>query len=99
MAEEKKKRRLSEIFSCFIPVSGAQRELFQLAEDASVRIDSAHRMVEVNFHLPRIFPKNVLYETEAALAEAYAQNSVRLFPHYPPELFHESYISEILMEA
>jgi hypothetical protein len=67
MAEEKKKRRLSEIFSRFIPVSGAQRELFQLAEEASVRIDSAHRMVEVNFHLPRIFPKTVLYETDDRL--------------------------------
>jgi len=99
MAEEKKKRKLSEIFSRYLPVSGAQRELFQLAEDASVRIDSAHRMVEVNFSLPRIFSKTVLYETENALAEVYAQNSVRLFPHYPPELFHDGYMSEVLLEA
>jgi len=99
MAEEKKKRKLSDIFSRYTPVSGAQRDLFAVAEDVSVRIDSEHRMVEVNFTSTKIIPKTVLYETESALAEVYAQNSVRLFPHYPPELFHEDYLSEVLREA
>lgn len=99
MAEEKKKRKLSEIFSRYNPVSGAQRELFQLAEDVSVRMDAEHRMVEANFFLPKLMSKTVLYEAENALAEVYAQNSVRLFPHYPPELFTENYMSEVLLEA
>jgi len=55
--------------------------------------------VEVNFTMPKLVSKTVLYETEAALAEVYAQNSVRLFPHYPAELFSVSYMDEVIREA
>jgi len=99
MAEEKKKRKLGDIFSRYTPVTGGQRELFQLAENVSVRLDSVHRLVEVNFTSEKLISKTVLYEAEAALAEIYEQNSVRLFPHYPSALFHESYMDEVIREA
>ena len=77
MAETKKTRTLSDIFSRYSPVSLAQRDLFASATDVSVRADRERRMVEVNLSLPKIISKTVLYETENALMEIYAQNSVR----------------------
>ncbi len=99
MEETKKKRTMSEIFSRYTPVSMAQKELFKLAEDVSVRADRERRMVEINMSLPRIVSKTVLYETERALMEIYAQNSVRIFPHYPSALFSLDYMPEIISEA
>lgn len=99
MSEGKRKRKLHEIFTRYDPVSPAQRALFQEADDVSVRVDTEHRMVEVNFSLPRLIPKTVLYETEHALTEIYAQNSVRLLPHYPSELFSPEYMREVICEA
>ena len=99
MAVEKKKRTLGEYFSRYMPVSRAQRELFALAENVRIRAAQELKMVEVNFTLPKLFRKAVLYETEAALTEFYGQNSIRLFPHYPSELFTTSYMDEVLCEA
>ena len=99
MTVEKKKRTLGEYFSRYKPVSQAQRELFALAEDIRIRAAQEAKMVEVNFSLPKLFRKSVLYETEAALTEFYSQNSVRLFPHYPAELFSTKYMDEVLLEA
>ncbi len=99
MADTKKTRTLSDIFSRYSPVSKAQRDLFQSATDVSVRADRERRMVEVNLSLSKIVSKNVLYEAENALMEIYAQNSVRLFPHYPSELFSLSYMGEVIAEA
>ena len=99
MTVEKKKRTLGEYFSRYKPVSQVQRELFALAEDVRIRAAQEAKMVEVNFSLPKLFRKSVLYETEAALTEFYAQNSVRLFPHYPAELFSTKYMEEVLLEA
>jgi len=97
--DTKKTRTLSDIFSRYTPVSQAQRDLFASATDVSVRADRENRMVEVNLSLPKIVSKTVLYETENALMEIYAQNSVRIFPHYPSELFSLSYMQEIINEA
>ena len=69
MTTEKKKRTLGEYFSRYKPVSQAQRELFALAEDIRIRAAQEAKMVEVNFSLPKLFRKSVLYETEAALTE------------------------------
>ena len=99
MTTEKKKRTLGEYFSRYKPVSQVQRELFALAEDIRIRAAQEAKMVEVNFTLPKLFRKSVLYETEAALTEFYSQNSVRLFPHYPAELFSLKYMDEVLCEA
>ncbi|MBO5670722.1 MAG: PHP domain-containing protein, partial [Clostridia bacterium] len=99
MADAKKTRTLSEIFSRYSPVSRAQRDLFASATDVTVRADRERRMVEVNMSLPEIVGKTVLYETEHALMEIYAQNSVRMFPHYPAQLFSLSYMDEIIKEA
>ena len=99
MEEAKKKRTMSDIFSRYSPVSQAQRELFAIAENVSVRADRERRMVEVNFSLPHLVSKTVLYETENALKEIYDQTSVRIFPHYPSELFSLSYMQEIVTEA
>ena len=99
MADIKKERTLSEIFSRYSPITKAQRDLFQAARDVSVRADRERRMVEVNFSLPAIVNKTVLYEAEEALREIYAQNSVRLFPHYPKESFSLSYMHEVINEA
>ena len=80
MTVEKKKKTLGEYFSRYMPVSQAQRELFALAENVRIRAAQELKMVEVNFTLPKLFRKSVLYETEAALTEFYGQNSIRLFP-------------------
>ncbi len=99
MADVKRERTLAEIFSRYVPVSKVQRELFSSASEVSVRADKERRMVEANFSLPEIVKKSVLYEAEAALMEIYAQNSVRLFPHYPGEKFTLSYMEEVVNEA
>lgn len=49
--------------------------------------------------LTRLLPKKTIYSLENKIKSAYGVSSVRIFPHYPAELFSIDYIDEIIAEA
>jgi len=91
-------RKLGDIFKRYIPV-GKQKTIFDLAEQNTVRLNKERRIAEVNCHLPKLFAKKDIYELEAQIAQVYELSYIRIFPHYPSELFSKEYIPEILTEA
>ena len=99
MADAVNRKSLGDYFKSYMPVSLSQKELFARSTNVVFRAAKEARMVEANFSLPYIVPKRVLYEVERNLMEFYEQNSIRLFPHYPSELFSMEYFPEIIEEA
>lgn len=66
---------------------------------SSAMPDRENRIAEVHMAFPRPLPKKILYEVEAALAQAYTLNRAYLLPHYPPESFGEAYLPELITET
>ena len=64
------------------------------------RVDSEQKIVEVDVSFNCIFSKqDVLYPLEKALKQEYKLNNVFINPKYSPELFDDSYINQIMIEA
>lgn len=63
------------------------------------RVDKDKRFLEVYADFDRIISKNVLYDIESQVLDAYKLNGFRLLPHYPSGLFTYEYVSEILRET
>ena len=68
MSEQKRERKLGEIFKRMIPL-GILKEFFDEASDITVRLDRERRMMEVHCHLPKLYRKKDIYELEAAIAQ------------------------------
>ena len=75
------------------------REILDYVTAYTVRADKEARLLEIKADLPMLVTKNILYAIESDIRAQYALNCVRILPHYPAELFSESYIPEILAEA
>ncbi len=92
-------KTLAEVFSRYLP-DGENRRLMESSHLlGNMRVDKNLRMMELDFSSSTLISKSQLYKLEADIEKAYALRSVRLFPHYPKELFTESYFSEIMNEA
>ena len=74
-------------------------EILDAATEVNVRADRDLKLAEIRAFFPFVVPKNELYEIEHGILKAYELNHVKILPQYPPELFSESYLSEIFTEA
>lgn len=87
-----------EIFNKYTPDAGTVKMLSE-AEDIKIQADKENRLLQAHLTLPKIVKKNDIYRIEREICEAYSLSRVTLFPHYPPALFDESYIPELLTET
>ena len=63
------------------------------------RVDKEKRILEVHANFKFIIPKEMFYNIEYKVADAYHLTYFKILPHYPSELFSKSYIPEIIKEA
>ncbi len=92
------KKDLVSVFSKYIP-NEKNRKILLSVTDYKLRADRDKKMLEVKAAFPSIIKKSDLYYLEREIEKAYELNSVRILPEYPPELFEEEYVSEVLTEA
>ena len=95
---EEKQKGFLEIFARYKPAEHLAKVLGN-ASGITRRVDKNNRYVEIGANFSSIVDKETIYEIEEGMKQAYELNRVMLFPHYPPELFGESYIPEVLREA
>ncbi len=86
-----------EKFKKYAP--GAEHQsILQKVSDYRIRTDKERKMIEAFASFPEIVEKSVLYAIEEEITEAYQINSVRIFPSYPPALFSEAYLPQLVIE-
>ena len=69
------------------------------AQNIKIQADKVNRMLNASVDFSTLVAKDDLYEIEAGIAKAYELNLMKIMPHYPSELFDESYISELMKET
>ena len=69
------------------------------AQNIKIQADKVNRMLNASVDFSTLVAKDDLYEIEAGIAKAYELNLMKIMPHYPRELFDESYISELMKET
>ena len=92
-------KTLKELFIKYIPSSDEYGRILSSGRVTKTRIDKEKRILEVYADLPYLVDKETLYAIEAEIAEAYQLTFLKIFPHYPSELFSEAYIPALLMET
>ena len=91
-------KNLKELLYKYIP----SREYGQILESGIVtrsRIDKEKRILEVHASFESIVAKDTLYDIENQVAEVYKLSYFKILPHYPENLFSDSYVPEIIKEA
>ena len=79
--------------------SERDEEILCCAQNIKIQADKANRLLQVSVDFPMLVEKEYLYGLEANIKKAYELNMVKIMPHYPAELFDESYIPELLKET
>ncbi len=74
-------------------------EILEKAHNIGIQADKANRMIQASVCFDFLVAKEDLYDIESGIARAYQLNFVKIMPHYPPELFNESYVPELLRET
>ncbi len=75
-----------------------QRAVLENVYPRAVRIDEAHKRVEVEVAFASLIDKSVLYGIEEDFKAAYGLNQFYLLPKYPKELFCKSYLPQAVIE-
>ncbi len=86
-----------EYFSRYSP-RDEYRKILSGASDIRIRTDTNLRMVEAFASFPELIDKSVLYDIEREICEVYDIKAARIFPSYPPELFDEGYLPQLITE-
>ncbi len=92
-------RKLSDIFSKYIPADSYTARIFAEAENAQLSGDREKKFYQVSFSLPFIVPKPTLYSLEESISALYELNYLKLLPKYPAELFSPDYMPSVYTEA
>lgn len=94
------KKTFSDLFSK-IDANDDERSFMASVESYKIRRadDGDTKLYEFFTELDRLYPKKTIYSLENKIKSAYGVSSVRIFPHYPAELFSIDYIDEIIAEA
>jgi len=92
-----KKKLFTELFFKYIPTEN-DREILDLLDDYSYRLNKETREIRIDFHFSRLVPKFRLYDLEQGITKAYQLKSCFIFPKYPTELFHADYKDELILE-
>ncbi len=87
-----------QIFEKYKP-SDIYIDILEKAENIKIQADKINRMLNASVDFPMLVNKDELYEIESGIAKAYQLNLVKIMPHYPTELFNESYIPELMKET
>ncbi|MBE6548392.1 MAG: PolC-type DNA polymerase III [Ruminococcaceae bacterium] len=87
-----------EIFNKYKP-RGDIAELLEAASDIRIQADKENRMLQAHVSFPFTIKKDTLYLIQKQIEQAYELNRVTLFPHYPADLFDESYVPELMCET
>ncbi len=74
-------------------------EILEKAQNIGIQADKANRMIQASVSFDFLVAKEDLYDIESGIAKAYQLNFVKIMPHYPAELFDESYVPELLRET
>ena len=88
-----------EIFYKYIPKSSEITAVLSSAQEVSLRADKEKRLIEARVTFPRLVDKELLYEIEKEIAQAYNLNFMKILPRYRADLFDERYFSQILCES
>lgn len=91
-------KTLLDIFKRYNP-HGIYKTIMQSARSPGARVDRERKIIEVKAFFSKIVEKETLYRIENDIREVYELNSVRIFPNYPPELFNDTYIPQLMTEA
>ena len=91
-------KSLKELLNKYLP-SDEHERILASAFVTKTRIDKEKRLLEVYADFSYIIDKNMLYELEEKVAAVYQLSYFKIFPHYPTELFSESYLSQLLQET
>lgn len=94
------KKTFSQLFTK-IDVDREQERFLSAVRSYKVRhaSDGGGELYEFFVELEELFPKVVIYSLESSIQSAYGFSSVRIFPHYPAELFSRAYVAEVISEA
>ena len=87
-----------QIFNKYIP-EDKHADILLKATNIKIQADKENRIIQAFFDLPDIVAKDTLYAIESAIAKSYDLAWVKLFPHYPTNLFDSDYIPELLKET
>lgn len=90
-------RTFFDVFKKYDPDESTRR-ILEKASNIRVRTDTERRMLEAYAFFPELIGKDDLYRIEEEIRDKYQLNGVRLFPSYPPELFSEDYLKEVIIE-
>ncbi|MBO4973088.1 MAG: PolC-type DNA polymerase III [Clostridia bacterium] len=74
-------------------------EFFDNVTSYNVLADKELRILRIEARLKRLISKALIGEIEQGIKEAYQLNSAQIMTVYPPELFGESYIPELICEC
>ena len=91
-------KTILEILNRYSP-DAYSRSILEKAQNPAVRADKVNRALQMDMDFPFLVKKADLYEIEEKVAEAYDLRYVKILPHYPPELFSEAYVPELLLET
>ena len=87
-----------QIFNKYSP-NNEESEILLSASDIKLQADKENRIIQVSANFPKLIKKDKLYRIENSIVKAYELSWVKILPHYPPELFDEKYVSELLLET
>ncbi|MBQ8545827.1 MAG: PolC-type DNA polymerase III [Clostridia bacterium] len=68
-------------------------------EVLNTKADVENRIIEVVVSFPYIVSKSTLFRFEQEIKSAYELNQMKIVPSYPPALFNQSYMDELIKEA
>jgi len=91
-------KKFFEVFSRYAP-SEEKRELLLRAHSARYRYTKEPMRVEVDLSFDSHEDPELIYEIEDECRELYGAESFKILPHFPKEIFNESYYGEIAFEA
>ena len=87
-----------QIFEKYKP-SDVYAEILKKADNIKIQADKVNRMLNASVDFPMLVDKDELYDIEAGIAKAYQLNMMKIMPHYPAELFSESYVPQLMKET
>ncbi len=88
-----------EIFYKYKPTDTEIIRVLSCVKKTSVRADKVKRLIQAEVSFDEIVRKDVLYQIENEIREAYSLSYMKLLPKYPSHLFDKQYFSQILLEA
>ena len=91
-------RPLLDVLKKYTP-SPRKRELFDRVTSYTVKTEKEKRILELSLELPETVDKELLYQIEDEIAQAYELTAAKILTHYPSHCFTEGYIPELLAET